>query len=194
MLFRYFEGPIDEMFTVGEGTHECSICGKENSMCFELEFAETDRFPEKERDGKLGCVNCLKNGEFEFCHHTEFGYINKEGKFDTPQNRPEGVKALEHAKLEEFRRTPGFSTWQTEQWLIHCNDFMTYKGTWEPEDFKKNSKDGDGKQLFLDMTDKDWDHLWDESMEDGELEEWYATYYVFECKHCGKLRGNWDCN
>jgi hypothetical protein len=50
--------------------------------------------------------------------------------------------------------------------------------------------------LFLEMTDNDLNHLWDESLEDGKLElkSWYATYYAFECQHCGKLRGNWDCD
>ncbi len=46
------------------------------------------------------------------------------------------------------------------------------------------------------MTDEDLNHLWDESLEDGqsELRSWYITYYVFECRHCGKLGGNWDCD
>ena len=73
---------------------------------------------------------------------------------------------------------------------------MLFKGTWEPNDFYNHSKDGDGRRLFLDMTDEEWNHVWDESLEDNEtiLTEWHATYYVFECKHCGKLRGNWDCD
>lgn len=96
----------------------------------------------------------------------------------------------------ELRRTPQIVTLQQELWLTHCNDFMTYKGTWEPSDFNKNSNSGNGKELFLEMTDSELNHLWDDSLEKGEteLEEWYATYYVFECKHCGKLRGNWDCD
>ena len=73
---------------------------------------------------------------------------------------------------------------------------MIYKGTWEPGDFYRNSKNGNGRDLFLEMTDQDLNHLWDESLEDGEIElkSWYATYYAFECRHCGKLRGNWDCD
>jgi len=27
-----------------------------------------------------------------------------------------------------------------------------------------------------------------------DLKDWHATYYVFKCKHCGKLKGNWDCD
>lgn len=89
-----------------------------------------------------------------------------------------------------------FITWQQELWLTHCNDFMVYLVTWEPNDFYVNSEDGDGKKLFLEMTDGDMNHLWDSSLNNPneKLEHWHATYYVFKCSHCGKLRGNWDCN
>jgi len=72
---------------------------------------------------------------------------------------------------------------------------MIYKGTWEPKDFYNNCSDGDGRKLFMDMT-SEYQNLWDDSLSEGEtvLDEWYATYYVFECTHCGKLRGNWDCD
>jgi uncharacterized protein CbrC (UPF0167 family) len=98
--------------------------------------------------------------------------------------------------MEEIRRTPQIVTWQEERWLAHCNDFMAYVGTWEPSDFVANSPSGDGRALFLDMTDEDEAHLWDESVDDEEEapQSWHATYYVFECLHCGKLRGNWDCD
>lgn len=73
---------------------------------------------------------------------------------------------------------------------------MVYKGTWQPLEFYKNSPTGDGRDLFMEMTDKDLSHLWDESLDDGQtlLEQWYPTYYVFECRHCRRLRGNWDCD
>jgi hypothetical protein len=67
---------------------------------------------------------------------------------------------------------------------------MAYIGTWEPRDFYENAPDGDGQSLFMQMTDKDYQHLWEA---DTRLEHWHATYYVFRCLHCGKLRGNWDC-
>jgi hypothetical protein len=46
------------------------------------------------------------------------------------------------------------------------------------------------------MTDDDYRHLWRESVRSDQspLVNWHATYYVFRCLHCGKLRGNWDCD
>ena len=103
---------------------------------------------------------------------------------------------LDDKTLTELRRTPQVVTYQQEIWLTHCNDFMIYKGTWEPLDFYKNSSNGDGRDLFMEMTDKETNHLWDTSLPEGQtlLEEWYPTYYVFECRRCGKLRGYWDCD
>jgi uncharacterized protein CbrC (UPF0167 family) len=82
----------------------------------------------------------------------------------------------------ELRATPRISTWQQEFWLVHCKDFMAYIGTWEPKDFSRNSTEGDGRALFLEMTD-DLNHLWDSSLPPGanRLESWYATYYAFRC-------------
>ena len=46
------------------------------------------------------------------------------------------------------------------------------------------------EDMFMEMTDKEINHLWDVSLEEGEtlLEQWYPTYYVFECRHLRKLR------
>lgn len=97
-----------------------------------------------------------------------------------------------------MRGTPQIIAYQQELWLTHCNDFMVYKGTWEPSDFYKNSSTGDGRDLFMKMTDAEMTHLWNDSQINNqatiELWTWDARYYVFECRHCGKLRGNWDCD
>lgn len=196
MKFRYFDGPIDQMGDLLEGTHRCSFCGQKNKMCFEIDYAITDKFSEDEKEGKFGCIYCLRNGEFEFWHDTEYGMLDEKGLTKVYNHNMGNPPPIDNDKLIELRRTPQIVTWQQELWLTHCNDFMTYKGTWEPADFYKNSKSGNGKELFLEMTDKEINHLWDDSLEEGEtkLDEWYATYYVFECKHCRKLRGNWDCD
>lgn len=196
MKFQYFEGPIDEMGDLLEGTHPCSLCGKENHMCFSIDHAITNKFSNDEKENKIGCIDCLRKGEFEFWHDTEFGMLDENGLSKVYNHNMDNPPEINKLKLIELKRTPQIVTWQQELWLTHCNDFMTYKGTWEPSDFNKNSKSGNGRELFFEMTDKDLNHLWDDCLEDGEIEltQWYPTYYVFECKHCGKLRGNWDCD
>lgn len=122
--------------------------------------------------------------------------LDENGLTHVYNHNHEPPKEFPREAMAELRHTPQFVTWQQELWLVPCSDFMAYLGTWQPKDFYANAPDGDGRSLFLKMTDKDNAHLWDESMGVGalRLDSWYATYYVFRCLHCGKLRGNWDCD
>ena len=160
-----------------------------------MEYSHTKRFSDEEKEGKLGCYDCLRNGEFEFWHDTEFGFLDEKGFTRIYTHNIEHPPQLESI-LTELKRTPPIVTYQPDVWLTHCNDFMVYTGTWDPLDFYKNSPTGDGRDLFIETTDSDISHLWDESLQEGQtlLEEWYATYYVFQCRHCSKLRGHWDCD
>jgi uncharacterized protein CbrC (UPF0167 family) len=192
LTFNYFQGPLEDMAHLVKGEHECSLCGR-IAACFELDFAICGEMGEKE--GRLGCVECLNRGRFEFWHDTDIGLLDENGLAKVyNHNRTPPPDFPESAKVE-LRRTPRIVTWQQELWLTHCNDFMAYQGTWEPKDFYRLSPTGDGRALFHEMTDE-WQNLWDDSLPAGEtkLKGWHATYYVFKCKHCGKLKGNWDCD
>lgn len=195
MNFKYFKGPIEDMCDFITEKSVCSICEKID-FCFELDYTITNEFDENDKEGKFGCYNCLREGRFEFWHDTEFGMLDEDGLTKVYNHNQDNPPAIATETLTEMRRTPRILTWQQELWLTHCNHFVIYNGTWTPKDFNENSKDGDGRALFMDITDNELSHLWDESLLEGEtkLEEWYATYYVFECSHCGKLRGNWDCD
>ncbi|MDP9081349.1 MAG: CbrC family protein [Bacteroidota bacterium] len=195
MEFKYFKGPTGDMDSFIEQKTVCSICGNEND-CFELEFSITQEFNDDDKEGKAGCIDCLKKGLFEFWHDTEFGVLDENGLTKVYNHNVADPSLIAEQVLEEMRRTPRIEMWQQERWLTHCSDFMIYMGIWTPKDFYTNSKDGNGRQLFMDMTDVNENHLWDDSLGEGEteLEEWYPMYYVFECSHCGKLRGNWDCD
>jgi len=195
MNFKYFKAPINEMSDLLDKQGQCSICGK-TDFCFELDYTITNEFSDENKEGKIGCYSCLREGKFEFWHDTEYGMLDENGLQKVYNHNQDNPPAISSGILTELRRTPRLLSWQQELWLTHCNDFMIYNGTWTPKDFYKNSKEGDGRGLFMSMTDKELNHLWDESLQEGQtkLEEWYPTYYVFECTHCGKLRGNWDCD
>ncbi len=192
--FSYFQGPAEDMAGLVEGERQCSLCGG-SGVCFELDFAICDEFKDEEKEGKFGCVNCLKSGRFEFWHDTDVGVLDKNGLTKAYNHNKVPSPDFPDSALTELRRTPQFLTWQQELWLTHCNDFMVYQGTWEPKDFYQHSTTGDGRALFYEMTEE-WQNLWDDSLPQGEtiLKEWYATYYVFKCRRCNKLRGNWDCD
>ena len=79
MEFRYFKGPPQDMSQLLDGAHTCSICGSKGRVCFSLDYAMTDAFPDDAKDGKTGCVKCLQEGKFEFWHDTEFGALAEKG-------------------------------------------------------------------------------------------------------------------
>lgn len=178
--FEYFHGPIEEMAQLAKGQQSCSFCGQ-RALCFQLDGA------------KRGCFPCLRRGHFTFDHNTEIGLLTPQG-MERLYGSEKGISdQFDRAAFAALLKTPRFTTWQEEEWLIHCNDFMIYLGEWKPQDFRRNAKDGDGRRLFLEMTDKA--HLWDEATPGGarEPEDWYASYYAFKCRRCGALRGYWDC-
>jgi uncharacterized protein CbrC (UPF0167 family) len=161
-----------------------------------LAFAICPLLTDDDKQTAVGCYSCLRSGRFEFWHDTEIGLLDENGLSHVYNHNKAVPDGFPTAAMVELRRTPQVVTWQQELWLTHCNDFMQYIGTWEPKDFYANATNGDGRALFFEMTDDDYRHLWDASLTPGRsrLDSWYATYYTFHCLHCGKLRGNWDCD
>ena len=172
----------------------CTLCGAPE-VCFCLEYTHCPELSDEHKQNAAGCVHCLEAGRFEFWHDTEIGFLDENGLKQVYSHNELPPPNFPTSACIELRRTPQIVTWQQEVWLTHCNDFMTYIGTWEPNDFYLHASEGDGRALFMEMTDR-YNDLWDASLPDGasRLESWYATYYVFRCRHCGNLRGNWDCD
>lgn len=145
MEFRYFRGPEDDMGLLPY-IRTCSLCGQP-SRCFDLTNLAVPG--QAERQGKIGCYDCLRRGRFGFNHDTEVGMITEDGlvAYFEPSDEPrhvfvvasdgeavaEGMQliSLPQPKISaeaaaELRRTPSFSTWQDIPWAVHCGDFMAY--------------------------------------------------------------------
>jgi uncharacterized protein CbrC (UPF0167 family) len=89
--------------------------------------------------------------------------------------------------LLELIHTPGYTTWQGEQWQFCCDRPMIYVGTWGQEEFEKHAPGGDGRAFFLDIVDEADGELW----EDGEM-DCAITVYAFRCPKCGNYKAHWD--
>ncbi len=190
MRFEYFTGPESEMSDfVGEAI--CSLC-RRSGPCFSLASVIVASLAEEDKETAVGCCGCLAKGLFSFWHDTEIGMLDQRGLRKFYNHHREPPPSFRPAAIVALQQTPQYTTWQQETWLVHCDDFMVYEGTWGPQDFRLHAPDGDGRSLFLGMTDE-MSHLWDQSIESAEQAEWYAAYYVFRCRHCSKRRGNWDC-
>lgn len=189
------------------GILTCSLCGQPG-RCFSLERRVVSReLTKKERQGKIGCTECLKQDRFGFDHVTEAGYIDEDGltAYDVEEEQGRvfivandgqtmttgGLSVSpphEHVSDEavlELRRTPCFSTWQDLDWPVHHEDFMAYVGIWEPKDFAQSEGSGEGRNLYLEMVDSAWYDLWPEGKEPMFTE----NIVVFECLHCSAKIG-----
>jgi len=174
---------------------DCSICKKKGVPCFALDDAICEGLDPAEKEGKSGCMDCLVTGRYTFSHDTEFGLVDASGIDPDYRHNDQVLSGISDEAIRELCRTPQFITCQQEFWLGHCSDFMAYIGTWVPEDFIKNDPDRNGRALFLGMTKAGQGFYWDEYVEPaGVYSDWYISYYAFECRHCGKLRGYWDCD
>lgn len=205
--FRYFRGPESDMVGLLPGILTCSLCGQPG-RCFSLERRVVSReLTEKERQGKIGCIDCLKQDRFGFSHRTEAGYIDEDGLMIYDNEEEQGRVFVvaesgqttttggpfvspphEHVSDEailELPRTPIFSTWQDLDWPVHHEDFMAYLGIWGPKDFEQFERSGEGRNLYLEMVNSAWYDLWPESEEPlfGE------NIIAFQCLHCATRIG-----
>jgi uncharacterized protein CbrC (UPF0167 family) len=86
-------------------------------------------------------------------------------------------------------RTPGYSCWQQEEWLTHCNDACEFHGDASEDDVEDAS----------DAVKADWMQRYGKT-----AKQWAAgtrdyepagdnAFYKFVCRHCGVVRLGWDC-
>ena len=166
----FFHAPITHLNGFKYGKDTCENCQTEQKL-FTLN-------PNRNAHPIWICIDCLQRIPIECGHNTSYGFVDL--------NLPAGLeesdarKKVSEKSYLEMCRTPRFMTLQGEQWLCHCNDFMNYLGTWEAPDFTNASKDGNGKKLFLEMTEPDSVHLWDE-LELAENDKWNRA--GFPCRH-----------
>ena len=147
--FRYFRGLEDDMGLLPY-IRTCSLCGQQG-RCFSLNGVISREFTEQERQGKVGCTDCLKRDRFGFPHDTAVGFITVNGleTFGEPPRKPRHVfivasdgeatattmplvyppkPQISEESVAELRRTPSFATWQELSWPVHCDDFMAFAG------------------------------------------------------------------
>ena len=151
------------------------------------------------------CYDCLRAGRAAFTQDSEFGMVRWEdaivglthgGPFDPtafPLTEYETVPGedgwvrvrLPSEHLLELTRTPAYSSWQGEGWLIHHTRPMIYLGAWDRAGFERHAPDGDGRGLFARLQPKQ-KHLWP-SLGSPDI-----GVYVFRCAECGELASYLD--
>ena len=122
------------------------------------------------------CAQCIQNGEA-----VESGLVGFFNEIDL-----ECVD--DNVSNEICYRTPGFFTWQDQEWATHCNDACEFHG----DDSAQDIIDADESTIHIwmeryDQSRKDW-----ESFMTGYVPGGDQGVYKFICKHCNAMVINWD--
>jgi uncharacterized protein CbrC (UPF0167 family) len=174
--FKYHPNPV-ETGSVEARDITCVCCGELRDYVYVGSvYAESDL------EEKI-CPWCISTGLAHDRLGAEFTDIAAIGDDERSVTLPDGVEE------EIAYRTPGFSSWQQERWLVHCGDacaFLGPAGREEVEAFKDQELiDSLRADIGMDETEFG-DYLNALDADAG------PTAYVFRCLHCGKYQGYSD--
>lgn len=203
---RYFNAPISETpFELSSDIPHCSICKKDSSPRLQLN-GSIEIIYEGSEAIETVCLDCLNDRKYGFEHQVEGGFLTKDGilteseKYEYLKNsddyslilepKEQNLLKIEQAKVDDLAHTAPFNAFQGALWLVHCNDFMKFIGTWQHDDFVQHAPNGDPKEFFDDIVDN-WngDDFYDKQFGPNKSEHAGSVFYAFECLHCKQHRG-----
>ncbi len=135
--------------------------------------------------GDVICPWCISSGLAHEKLDAEFVDIEGVGDSD-PTSRE---SAPQPVREEVAYRTPGFSGWQQERWLVHCGDACMFLGpAGKSEVYALNSQELlDSLRTDMEMNEEEFRPYLDALDKNG-----MPTAYIFRCLHCGKYLGYSD--
>lgn len=161
--FIYHPDPLATGAFVEGEAKVCPSCGKESNVYYDLIPYCIDNIENL-------CPFCIANGlaaekfDAEFVQDAEW----------SGQTNPEKDKLL-------FCQTPGYSSWQGENWLSCCQDYCAYLGTVGTKELKEM---GIAEQVLADYEERgEYQDIEEYLVKDGSL-----CGYLFRCLHCQKYQ------
>lgn len=155
--FKYYPNVYDcGVVEFGRGT--CNCCGREVEAYVQSMYTT--------EDVDCICMECIASGA---------AAEKFDGEFIQDADSIDNDEAVE----ELFCRTPGYVSWQGENWAACCNDYCEYIGTVGTKELEEL---GIADELFEEDGSFDgWDDAREFLVKDGSL-----CGYLFRCLHCGK--------
>ena len=161
--FIYHPDPLATGAFVEGEAKVCPSCGKESNVYYDLIPYCIDNIENL-------CPFCIANGlaaekfDAEFVQDAEW----------SGQTNPEKDKLL-------FCQTPGYSSWQGENWLSCCQDYCAYLGIVGTRELKAM---GIAEQVLADYEERgEYQDIEEYLVKDGSL-----CGYLFRCLHCQKYQ------
>ena len=159
---------LDIFFKAEEGEFPvCECCGRETEYSYERIYAI--------EEVNCLCPECIASGKAA----EKFDGTFIQGAEDDKVDDPEKVREL-------YERTPGYHSWQGEEWLACCNDYCAFIGY---TDIDRLNEMGIADEV-LDKFDEDTA----EFIRNAMTENGHIYGYLFRCLHCGKYHLGTDAD
>ncbi len=166
--FKYHPDPL-RTGAVEESETECVCCHRKRGFIYVAGVYATGEYDE------LICPWCIADGSAA----KKFDATFYGGLFDS--QTPSEVRD------EINRRTPGYNSWQSEEWKTHCGDVCEFHGDAPKTELHEVAINP--IRLDLALNDDEWTKFVEHYEPGGD-----PAIYKFVCRHCGEVIYNWDCS
>jgi uncharacterized protein CbrC (UPF0167 family) len=175
--FRLFMDPVREKAIV-ESAQACCLCGKTRGWLY-----DGPTYGSSLPDGSRVCPWCISDGTAAQ-QGLAFNDATMQPLLDqTPQLADEERRLVED-------RTPGFTTWQGNHWMMCCGIACVYLGEARNGDLTDRWR-GAVDAIFRDQSAWGANEVADLVRQVGGG---HICAYVFQCRACERLTGFWDCD
>ena len=178
--FKYHPDPIRTGAFQYDKKIKCDCCANETEIYYTGPFYSIN-------DVEALCPQCISSGAAskkfngEFQDYSSLENISSDPNVDNTEiYKEENINELIHC-------TPGYTGWQQEVWLSHCDDFCAFIRYVGWDDIKNRldefvNIETDCEELGLSLEDLP-DYLYNGGSCQG---------YLFQCLHCRKYRLRFD--
>jgi uncharacterized protein CbrC (UPF0167 family) len=175
--FKYHPDPM-ATGSIGPSDAACICCGQSRGFIY---FGPAYAIEELE---ECLCPWCIADGSAHDKFNAEFTDAAGVGGYVDPS--PVSPAAVEEVAF----RTPGFTGWQQEHWLVCCGDAAAFVGRAGREEIERQWPDAiPSIQEESGIEGEDWPEYFRALDKDGS-----PCAYVFQCLHCGRHLGYSDCH
>lgn len=170
-FFRYHPNPL-ATGSVERSDRECACCGQCRGYVYVGPVYSVDDHHDEI------CPWCISDGTAAARFEAEFVDAHPLVQAGVPKS------VIDHV----VHRTPGYLTWQADDWLSHCNDACAFHGHASVADVCEASDETIDHWCNRNHQDRS---AWDAATE-GYEPHGQPSFHKFRCVHCNLVLLGWD--
>ncbi|MGJ7541899.1 CbrC family protein [Variovorax sp. LT1R16] len=169
--FRYHPNPV-ATGVVKQSPAQCACCGRARGFIYVGPVYAVEDLRESI------CPWCIASGDAAEKFHASFADAHPLIQAQVPDS----------VVAEVHLRTPGYVSWQQEQWLTHCGDACEFHGDATVEDVMNASEETKSYWLAAHQQGEEGWRLATTGYRPGGD----SALYKFVCRHCHQVLFGWD--